>query len=146
MVQNQDSYKYQVSVTTSMFGANGRALQIWFSGKLRLSLNTKCREISGDIVGHVEWRHLIKVAWKSLIVTENSQKTCVQHCACWLPNTRMCQSRQQTSLAPRLPNVDYVGSTLSQLGSNVPCYLGMLLLAQWWRSGLVWMLDQISKS
>ena len=31
--------------------------------------------------------------------------------------------RQQTSLAPRWPDVDPVGSTLDQRGPNVPCYL-----------------------
>ena len=36
--------------------------------------------------------------------------------------------RQQTSLAQRWPNVDPVGSTLSQRGPSVPCYLGSGLL------------------
>ena len=36
--------------------------------------------------------------------------------------------RQQTSLAPRGPNVDPVGSTLSQRGPNVHCYLDY----HWW--------------
>ena len=38
----------------------------------------------------------------------------------------ICSSlrRQQTLLTPRWPNVDPVGSTLGQLGPNMPCYLG----------------------
>ena len=38
-------------------------------------------------------------------------------------NMKMDHPRQQTSLAPRWPNVDPVGYTLGQRGLNVLCYL-----------------------